>query len=47
MVFQDEWLARDQIEVLYQQLGLTDFNAEHINWYYHTWINKLNELKLK
>lgn len=36
-----------QIKGLYQQLGLTDFNAEHINWYYQTWINKLNELKLK
>jgi hypothetical protein len=36
-----------QVNILYQQLGLTDFNTEHINWYYQTWINKLNELKLK
>ena len=36
----------DQIEKLYTDLNLTDFNREFVTEYYNLWINKLKELKI-
>jgi len=36
----------DNIENVYVELGLSDFNREFVKEYYNQWINKLEELKI-